>query len=515
MTAGASDIEELRVDFERLRELLESLVVRGLRACGPDELSKLRNHAEHLEKAGAGHSAAVLNDLRTGIEADGAGTTRKLVEAQTNVRLLERLLTLRVVQGWYAGAIETGANPEAGEGDEASRKTGLVDGVAGSQASHAKAAGSSRPPMPFAEVQSLRKLLAELRKGVEELLSAGMTAASKATIARLDVSFKEASRLKLLRLGSTLRIANEEIARFASGSPLFSARRLSFFLGRAWLLATALELAVAKRDEAALATLLATPRTEPVAELFAVVLGVAKRVVPGAFASFDFRLRATRESGPVQNRESLVWSCVFPLRKDLDLPAEAFLHLPQKQKFKPSLLLEKREIRMTGCAVSRQPGVATRVSLSETGTVTTLEPYGDWASLWGWNLGRAAARLESHRPGPMDLDIELQEEVFVDEWRTGAARTHDDGHKLVPVETPSLPFEMRIETGPSGVPLAGVMEKLADEKMRPPLYGLAHYEACRIVLQPLSALGVGGVEYLTLSADKISQAELVKAMKFT
>ncbi len=137
------------------------------------------------------------------------------------------------------------------------------------------------PPIPVAEVVALRKLLAELRKGVEELLSAGMTAASKGTIERLDVCFKEASRLKLLRLGSTLRIANEEIARFASGSPLFSARRLSFFLGRAWLLATALDRAVVQGDEAALASLLATPKSEPLPELFAVVLGVAKRSCPG------------------------------------------------------------------------------------------------------------------------------------------------------------------------------------------------------------------------------------------
>ena len=46
------------------------------------------------------------------------------------------------------------------------------------------------------------------------------------------------------------------------------------------------------------------------------------------------------------DNEPLVWSCVFPLRKDLDLPAEAFLHLPQKQKFKPSILLEKKVIEV-------------------------------------------------------------------------------------------------------------------------------------------------------------------------
>jgi hypothetical protein len=78
-----------------------------------------------------------------------------------------------------------------------------------------------------------------------------------------------------------------------------------------------------------------------------------------------------------------------------------------------------------------------------------------------------------------------------------------------------LPLEARLDRGPSGVPLNAVMTKLAAKKRRPPLYGVAHYESCRLVFQPLTALGKDGPEYLTVSPDKISQAELVKAMKFT
>ena len=50
------------------------------------------------------------------------------------------------------------------------------------------------------------------------------------------------------------------------------------------------------------------------------------------------------------------------MRKDLDLPAEAFLHLPQKQKFKPSILLEKKIVEI--CELrrsSRQPHGAARI----------------------------------------------------------------------------------------------------------------------------------------------------------
>lgn len=100
------ELEELRVYLERLRALLESLVVRGLRACGPDELAQIASFAEHLEQTGAGHLAALLSELRDHIERDERASASKLLEAQTNVRLLERLLTLRVVQGQYAAAIE-------------------------------------------------------------------------------------------------------------------------------------------------------------------------------------------------------------------------------------------------------------------------------------------------------------------------------------------------------------------------------------------------------------------------
>ncbi len=369
--------------------------------------------------------------------------------------------------------------------------------------------------MQQGERKQLISLLDELAKAVEELLLAGLTAASKSTVERLDVSFKEASRMKLLRLGSTLRIANEEIARFTGGSPQFSARRLAFFLGRAWLLASAMRRAIDADDQETLSRLQATPPSQPLEKLRFVTLGVAKRVVPGTFASFDFRLRAVGPAGLLADNASLIWSCVFPLRKDLDLPAEAFLHLPQKQKFKPSILLEKKIVEATRCAVSMQPGGAARLTLGEASTMTACEAFADWRSRLSWEMGQAAERLERYRPTPMDLEIELQEEVFVSDWRAGEPRETEEGYDLLPIETGFLPLEMRLDRGPSGVPVRGVMTKIARKKRRPAIYGLAHYESCRIVLQPLSALGKDWIAYLTVSPDKISQAELVKAMKFT
>ncbi len=90
--------------------------MRGLRACGPDELTQIRAFAEHLEQSGAGHLASRLADLHGQIERDERSSARTLLETQTNVRLLERLLTLRVVKGNYAAALEALDDPELSAG---------------------------------------------------------------------------------------------------------------------------------------------------------------------------------------------------------------------------------------------------------------------------------------------------------------------------------------------------------------------------------------------------------------
>lgn len=113
------EFEELRIGLERLRTLLESLAVRGLRACGPDELAALAMHIEDLEKAGAPGAASALADLRTRIESGGRDAASALLLAQTTVRMLERLLTLRVVKAQYADALGGEETHEADEeGDE-------------------------------------------------------------------------------------------------------------------------------------------------------------------------------------------------------------------------------------------------------------------------------------------------------------------------------------------------------------------------------------------------------------
>ncbi len=368
--------------------------------------------------------------------------------------------------------------------------------------------------MQAAERKQLISLLDELSGAVEELLLAGLTAASKSTVERIDVTFKEASRMRLLRLGSSIRLASEEIQRFIAGSSQFSSRRLAFFLGRAWIMASGMRRAIEANDFAKFDRLMILPPTEPVEKLKVVTLGVAKKV-SGSHVAFDFRLRAVEPIAGGQVGESIVWSYIYGMKQGADLPAEVALVIEQKQKFRPKIFLEKNVIEISKCAICRQSNSATRLTLSDASNVTAGEAFGQWEPFWKWDMKQAFARLEQHKPTPLDLEIELQEEVFLDTWEAGERKSSAEGFDLLPIVTDHLPFEVRLDRGPSGKPLHGVMTKLAEKKKRPPIFGVAHYESCRAIFQPLTALNEDGPEYLTISPDKVSQAALVKAMKFT
>jgi hypothetical protein len=105
MPALAPEYEELRCSLDRIRGMLESLIVRGLRACGPDELAQLKAFADELTRSGASHVATLLHSLHDAIHSDARTSAQALLTAQTAVRLLERLLTLRVVRAHYAAAL--------------------------------------------------------------------------------------------------------------------------------------------------------------------------------------------------------------------------------------------------------------------------------------------------------------------------------------------------------------------------------------------------------------------------
>ena len=253
-----------------------------------------------------------------------------------------------------------------------------------------------------ADRKKLLPLLGELAGAVEDLLLSGLTTASEATRQMLHVAFQEASRLRLLRLSSTLRVANEELGRFTRNESDFLRKRLVFFLNRAWVLSHGLARALREKDEPQLARLLWSPGGTPVDRLEVVTLGVVKKVIRGTAVTFEFRLRTTAAAADLPAGQRLIWSCVFPLRPGMDIPPEGFLHLPQKQRFKAVDFLTVRVLTIDKSVVTLDEP-AGRITLTDASRVASGDPFTGWNQFCSWS---PAAASGSHpislprAPGP-------------------------------------------------------------------------------------------------------------------
>ena len=375
---------------------------------------------------------------------------------------------------------------------------------------------------PAADRPKLAATLDRLTSSVEELLLGGLTTASESTRQTLSVAMQEAARFRLLRLGSTLRAAAEELGRYTKEDPAFSRRRLSFFLNRAWILGRGIGHALATADEAGYDRLTWSPPTRPLASVEVVCLGAVKKVAAGSFVAFEFRLRATANADPVAAGDRLTWSAIFPIRPGAEVPPEGFLHLPQKQKFTPIVLLDRKAIAINGTSISDDGAGGWRVALGEGSTVVAGKPFKEWDRFLDWSPTPAIGRVRGHKAGPLDIETELQEEVVLRDYEISPPADGDE-----PGQSTSTRCSCRRDrlgfhavVGGGGIEAERALRKGLDDlrkpkKARPPLFGLMHYERCRLVLQPLATHGEAGPEYLTISKEIVDKAALLKAMSFT
>lgn len=475
-----------------LQKCFEELVVRGVKSTGAGELDRLAAIGEEFGRAGAAYVAQTVGELVRAAREGDASAARALLRAQTASRVFERVLSLDAAIDAFA--------TEAEEAEEQKPKR------------------TKKPELPAIEDRSaLVPLLDELARVVEGLASSGLTAASSATRQKLDASAKEAARAKLGRLSASLRYVNDELGRFLDESAHFSARRLAFFLNRTWLISRGLKEAIDEDDRAALARLLWQSAPSPVKAVTVVTVGVQKRALLDGSASFDFRLRVVKGPPELPLGTRLIWSCVFAGKKGV--PAEAFLHLPQPQKFTPKVLLEPTELVITEAAVTLDEFGSGRLLLGPKSTVKPGAPFTRWDSVLAWDPARALERVLGHQISPLDLEIELQEELVIDEWEleAGAVNPHRSEQLIFPLRFGELELDATVSSGPDGEQLKSALKGyLKKGASRPKLYGLLHYEQCRLVFQPLAALEEDGApKHLMISTENIDLASLMKTLDFT
>ena len=290
-----------------------------------------------------------------------------------------------------------------------------------------------------------------------------------------------------------------------------------FFLSRAWLLSRGLAHALETADEQQYDRLTWSPPTQPLAKVEVVCVGVVKRVAAGAFVAFEFRLRALADATPVSAGQRLAWSVVFPLKPGVEIPPEGFLHLPQKQKFTPYILLERKSVTIERASfVSDESGGGGRLSLSEKSTVAPGHAFTEWERFLDWSPPAALERIRKHTPGPLDLDTELQEEIVLRDYVIGAPADGDvPGQTVYPITAGNLALSAIVGSEAEGKALRKSLDDLRKlKKNRPPLYGLMHYERCRLAFQPLTAFRPEP-DYLTISKENVNKAALLKALSFT
>ncbi len=471
-----------------LQQTLDELVVRGLQATGPDDLARLTSVGEEFGRAGATFVAEQVQTLVRHVKGAETGAARALLRTQTVLRVFERVLSIDAA----ILALAEGAGGDA-----------IPD------------AAPAKPP-PLEDKKALVPVLEELAKLVEGLIGSGLTTASAATKSKLDASFKEASRLKLLRLATSLRYVGDELKRFLDDSEHFSARRLAFFANRTWLISRGLLEAIAENDGPALARLLLTTTPLPVRKIELAVLGVQKRALLDGSAAFEFRMITLDEQPGVPRGTRLVWSCVFGAKKDV--PAEAFLHLPQPQKFLPKLLLDATEITVTEAAVTIDAHGYGRLMLGPKATVKPGKKLTSWDKWLSWDRSVVVDRLRRHRVSPLDLEVELQVEVVIDDWELGAPVPNPfrPEQTVFPLSSDGLTLDVVVSSGPDGREVNAALRALAKPRAkRPPLFGVLHVEMGKMVLQPLTAFTDDGPHHLMISEENIDLAALMKTMDFT
>lgn len=360
----------------------------------------------------------------------------------------------------------------------------------------------------------------QVATAIEELLLSGATTASEATQRTLGMAFEQAAQVGLLRLGASLRIVLEELKRLNSDPERFSTSRLAFFIDRCWLLAKGTLKALQEDDQQALVRLTAPTQTIAAKGLKLATAGVLKRHVPGAFSAFEFRLRllqptALADGTQLQAGAALQWSFVVPAKAGHDFPAEAFLSMRQKQGFSPSDLLAKKVISIDHCHLSA--GQPMRINLGPESKLTQLkdEPPVDWRQLVVWQPERWLQRLREHRPDPLEMPIELSEDLVLSDWRLQGdfQASQLPGRELSERSVTLIALNMRWRLGIARgeKKLEQALRKAAKADPQPALYANAHVELGEAVLTPLALLA-DEPAYITIAKPDYDRAAMVRLL---
>lgn len=100
MSSPIQEIAETVQTIEHVQSTFEDLIVRGLRAVGPEQISRLKNLEEEFNRIGAAHMAGRLEAIIQALTAGDRKAAAALLIAQSTLRVFDRVLTLETVEPW-------------------------------------------------------------------------------------------------------------------------------------------------------------------------------------------------------------------------------------------------------------------------------------------------------------------------------------------------------------------------------------------------------------------------------
>jgi hypothetical protein len=102
---------EIMQTVEHLQQVLENLLVRGLRSAGSKERGTLQALREEFDLIGAHHLATRIGTLYDALQNDDRSSAAALLKTQASLRVFERVLTLEFAHASLSKFVE-------GKGDE-------------------------------------------------------------------------------------------------------------------------------------------------------------------------------------------------------------------------------------------------------------------------------------------------------------------------------------------------------------------------------------------------------------
>jgi hypothetical protein len=93
-----NEADEIMQTVEHLQQVLENLIVRGLRSAGSQERSTLQALRDEFDRIGAHHLASRIGTLSGALQNDDRSAAAALLKTQASVRVFERVLTLQCAE---------------------------------------------------------------------------------------------------------------------------------------------------------------------------------------------------------------------------------------------------------------------------------------------------------------------------------------------------------------------------------------------------------------------------------